>query len=246
MTKTKVWAHRGASAYAPENTLEAFELAVKQQADGVELDVQRTRDGMLVVAHDETVDRVSNGQGYIKDYTLKELKKLNFNKTHPEFKEAQIPTLKEVLKLLQPTGLTVNIELKTGIIRYKGIEEQVLKLVRKMEMEDRVIYSSSHHPSVVKIKKLDEDAKTGILYSDGWVRVPSYAQKLGVDCIHPAIWHMKSKKLMEQAKEKNLAVHVWTVNDPEMMEDLARQGVDAIITNKPDLCRMVLEKRIGI
>lgn len=242
MANTKIWAHRGASAYAPENTLEAFEMAVKQQADGVELDVQRTRDGMLVVVHDETIDRVSDGFGYVKDYTLKELKKLHFNRTHPEFADARIPTLKEVLELLEPTGLTVNIELKTGIIRYKGIEEQVLKLVHKMDMEDRVIYSSFHHPSVVKIKKLDETAKTGILYSDGWIRVPSYASKLGMDCIHPAVWHMKSKKLMEQAKEKHLAVHVWTVNEPEMMEELIRQKVDAIITNKPDLCRAVLEK----
>lgn len=246
MANTKIWAHRGACAYAPENTLEAFELAVRQQADGVELDIQRTRDGELVVVHDETIDRVSNGQGYVKDYTLKELKKLRFNRTHPEFTDARIPTLKEVLKLLQPTALTVNIELKTGIVRYKGIEEQALNLVRKMDMEDRVIYSSFHHPSVVKIKKLDKNAVTGILYSDGWLQVPSYAAKLGMDCIHPAVWHMKSKKLLEQAREKNLAVHVWTVNDPEMMEELIQQKIDAIITNKPDLCRMVLEKRIGL
>lgn len=246
MADTKIWAHRGASAYAPENTLEAFTMAVKQQADGVELDVQRTKDGELVVIHDENIDRVSDGHGYVKEYTLKELKKLHFNKTHPEFAEARIPTLKEVLKLLEPTGLTVNIELKTGIVRYKGIEEQVLKQVRKTGMEDRVIYSSFHHPSIVKLKNLDETVTAGILYSDGWLRVPTYAAKLGADCIHPAVWHLKSRKLMEQAREKNLSVHVWTVNDPEQMERLIEMGVDAIITNKPDLCRMVLEKRVGL
>lgn len=246
MTNTKIWAHRGASAYAPENTLEAFEMAVRQQADGVELDVQRTRDGELVVVHDETIDRVSSGFGYVKDYTLKELKKLRFNKTHPEFEDAGIPTLKEVLKLLKPTSLTVNIELKTGMIRYKGIEEQVLKLVRKMEMEDRIIYSSFYHPSILKIKKLDKNARTGILYSDGWLHVPSYAAMLGTDCIHPAVYHLKSKKLVKQAKEKKLAVHVWTVNDQEQIERMAEMGVDAIITNKPDLCRRVMQKRSGL
>lgn len=241
MGDTKIWAHRGASAYAPENTLEAFRLAVEQQADGVELDVQLTKDGKVVVIHDETIDRVSSGQGYVKDYTLKELKKMSFNKLHPEYQGAKIPTLKEVLELLKPTDLTVNIELKTGIVPYKGIEKKVLKLVKKMGMEDRVIYSSFYHPSLLKIKKLNPEAKTGILYSDGWVRVPSYAKELGVDAIHPATWHMQAPKLLEKAKKKGLAVHVWTVNDPDLMKSLAEQGVDAIITNNPDVCRMVLK-----
>lgn len=83
--KTKVWAHRGASAYAPENTLEAFRLAAEQKADGVELDVQLSKDGELVVIHDETIDRVSNGSGYVRDYTLEELKRFHFNRLHPEY-----------------------------------------------------------------------------------------------------------------------------------------------------------------
>ena len=82
--KTKVWAHRGASGYAPENTLDAFRKAVEMGADGIELDVQMTKDGELVVIHDETIDRVSNGKGWVKDYTYEELKKFNFNKTHQE------------------------------------------------------------------------------------------------------------------------------------------------------------------
>ena len=128
--KTQVWAHRGASAYAPENTLEAFRLA-----DGVELDVQLSRDGELVVAHDETIDRVSNGTGYIKDYTLAQLKKLSFNRLFPKFKDARIPTLKEVYELLKPAGLTVNVELKTGIILYPEIEEKVLALTASIGLD---------------------------------------------------------------------------------------------------------------
>lgn len=236
----KVWAHRGASAYAPENTLEAFGLAVEQGADGVELDVQLTKDGEVVVVHDETIDRVSNGTGYVQDYTLEELKAFRFNKTHPEFPDAVIPTLKEVLQLLEPTGLSVNIELKTGIIRYDGMEERVLTLVKEMEMEDRVIYSSFHHASLVKIKKLDSGARTGLLYSDGWLHVHSYAKKMNVDALHPALYHLKSKKLVKKAREKHLAVHVWTVDDEPSIQKLLEQGVDAIITNRPDICRRVV------
>ena len=99
--KTKVWAHRGASAYAPENTLEAFLLAAEHGADGVELDVQLTKDGEMVVVHDEEIDRVSDGSGFVKDYTLAELKTLNFNKTHPEYQDVKIPTLREVYEALK-------------------------------------------------------------------------------------------------------------------------------------------------
>lgn len=111
---TEVWAHRGASGYAPENTLEAFALAAEMEADGVELDVQMSRDGYLVVVHDERIDRVSNGSGFIRDFTLEELKGFLFNKTHPEYKDARIPTLREVYELLKDTPLKINVELKNG------------------------------------------------------------------------------------------------------------------------------------
>ena len=243
--KTKVWAHRGASDYAPENTLEAFELAVKQGADGVELDVQMTKDGELVVVHDETIDRVSDGTGRVVDYTLEELKKFTFNKTHPEYPNAKIPTLKEVYELLYPTGLTVNVEIKTGIVLYKGIEEKVLKLTRKMGMENRVIYSSFYHKSLVRLKKLDPSVLTGILYSDGWIDVVKYAKKLQVDALHPALYHLQSKKLVEQAKKENLKLHVWTVNQKEDMEELVKRRVAAIITNRPDICRKVVDQMMN-
>ena len=106
--KTKVWAHRGASGYAPENTLDAFQKAVEMGADGIELDVQMTKDSELVVIHDETIDRVSNGKGWVKDYTYEELKKINFNKTHLEYTKEEIPTLEQVYRLIKPTNLTIN------------------------------------------------------------------------------------------------------------------------------------------
>ena len=241
--KTQVWAHRGASAYAPENTLEAFRLAAEMGADGVELDVQLSRDKELVVAHDETIDRVSSGTGYIKDYTLAQLKGFSFNRLFPAFKDARIPTLKEVYELLKPTGLTVNVELKTGIILYPDIEKKVLALTAFMGMEDRVIYSSFCHPSLVKIKELDGNSRTGLLYSDGWIDAASYGRHtVGADALHPALYHLQDLSLIPSARRQGLAVNVWTVNEEQHMEMLVQQGVDAIITNRPDLCRSVVDR----
>ena len=151
--KTKVWAHRGASAYAPENTLEAFRLAAEQKADGVELDVQLSKDGELVVIHDETIDRVSDGSGYVRDYTLEELKRFHFNRLHPEYADARIPTLAEVYELLKPTGLEINVEIKTGIYFYPGIEEKLFRLEQALGMQGKIIYSSFNHYSVMKMRE---------------------------------------------------------------------------------------------
>ncbi len=240
--KTLVWAHRGASAYAPENTLAAFEKAAQMKADGVELDVQLTLDGEVVVAHDEELERVSDGTGYLKDYSLAQLRSLNFNKTHPEYVKAQIPTLEEVYALLKPTGLTVNVEFKTGIFWYKGIEEKVLDLTSKMGMEDRVIYSSFNHYTLAHIRREKPDAETGLLYSDNWIDVAPYARDtVKVDALHPALYHLQDAEYVKTAHQYGLETHVWTVNDEAYMRMCVQMGVEAIITNKPDLCRNVVD-----
>lgn len=174
---TKVWAHRGASGYAPENTLEAFELAAKQKADGVELDVQLSKDGELVVIHDEIIDRVTDGKGKVKDYTVRELKSFKANQTHPEYANSVIPTLAEVYDLLKPTGLEINVELKTGIYFYPDIEKKLLKLAREKGMEEKLWYSSFNHYSLIRMKELEPSVRTGILYADGIVNVWDYAEK---------------------------------------------------------------------
>ena len=138
MSKTKIFAHRGASGYAPENTLEAFALAITQGADGIELDVQLTKDGIPVVIHDETIDRVTEKKGWVKDYTLKKLKELTVLKNKfPEYSAAKIPTLEEVLDAVKASGIQVNIELKTGIYWYPEIEQKVADLVKKAGMEEK-------------------------------------------------------------------------------------------------------------
>lgn len=239
--KTKVWAHRGASAYAPENTLEAFGLAAEQKADGVELDVHLSKDGKLVVAHDETLERVSNAEGYLKDYTLEKLKQFCFNKLHPEYEAARIPTLEEVYELLKPTGLEINVEIKTGIFFYPGIEEKLIELERTMGMEGRILYSSFNHYSAMKMKKLDPGSRVGLLYSEGFIDVPGYAARLGADALHPALYDLQYEGYLEDCRKNNLLVHVWTVDEEEEIRALVQNGIDAVITNKPDVARRIVD-----
>ena len=233
--KTLVWAHRGASGYLPENTLPAFERAVELGADGIELDVQLTKDGELIILHDETIDRTSDGSGWVKDMTYADLLKYNYNRTHPEFERAEIPTLEEVYALIKPTGLSVNVEIKTGVIFYPEIEDRVLEMTARMGMEDRVIYSSFNHYTLRRLRDLNPDVKTGLLYADGIVDVVGYAANtIGVDALHPALYNLQYPGFMEQCRKCGKKIHVWTVNEEEHMRMVCEFQVDAMITNYPD------------
>lgn len=239
-TKPLVWAHRGASGYAPENTLAAFQKAVDLGADGVELDIQLTKDDQIVVIHDETIDRTSDGKGWVKDYTLEELRAFNYNRTKPEYKNADIPTMREVFELLKPTGLFINIEIKTGVVFYEKIEEKILALTKEMGMEDRVCYSSFNHYTVTRIHELKPDAEVGFLYADGPIDMPSYGVKHGVNALHPALYNLQYDGFVKECKEKGLKLNVWTVNERPYMEMCCQYGVDAIITNYPDIAKEVV------
>lgn len=234
MKNTKIFAHRGASGYAPENTMEAFALAMEQKADGIEIDVQMTKDGELAVIHDETVDRVSGAKGKVRDYTMKELKELNVSNGFEEFPQVKIPTLQEVLDLLKKSDMELNIELKTGIIWYPGIEEKVLSAVREANMQERIIYSSFNHYSIQKVRELEPDAQTAYLFGDVILYMERYAKESGVKGLHPALYHVKMADFLKEYQQSGLAVRVWTVNEEEQIKKLISSGVDAVITNYPD------------
>ena len=231
---TLIYAHRGASGDAPENTLEAFELAVKAGADGVELDVHICRSGEIVVAHDETVDRVSDGTGRIRDMTLSELKNLHFNRTHPEYKDARLPLLSEVFGLLRPTGLGINIELKNSIFDYPDLERRVLEEAGRDFSLDRILFSSFNHHSMLRMKQLAPSVPCGLLYDGVFVRPWEYARSLGVEAIHPHY----SEVVMPGgecafAHEAGIRVNTWTVNTPEAIAAVLREDADILITNYP-------------
>lgn len=232
MKITEIFAHRGACGYEPENTMEAFALAVEQGADGIELDVQLTKDGKLVIFHDETIDRMCHGTGWVKDFTLEELRK--YEVCSPEGKKGRIPTLREVLELVKPGNLKVNIELKTGIYWYPDIERLTVEEVKRQKMEERVIYSSFNHYSIQKLKEYAPEAETAYLYSDVILNVDEYAKKSGIQALHPALYHVLMADFLSEYKESGLKIRVWTVNEKEHIEALVREGADAIITNYPD------------
>ena len=234
-----IWGHRGASGYAPENTLPAFQLAAKMGADGVELDVQLTKDGELVVCHDETIDRTSNAKGWIKDFSLDELKKLDFSNGNFAYEGVQIPTLGEVLELLTPTGLTVNVEIKTGIVFYPGIEGKVLGLVHDMHWEERILYSSFNHETLRNLRRIDSNVRTGVLYSDGLVDVIRYGRNLGANALHPAFYNLHFPGFLDDCKNNDIEVNVWTVDETEQLEYCKNINIHAVITNYPDKAKRV-------
>ena len=234
-----VLAHRGASGYAPENTMPAFEKAIEMGADGFELDVQMTKDGEIVVIHDETIDRTSDGKGWVKDYTLEELRKFNYNRTHKEYEHADIPTMREVFELVKPTNLVINIEIKTGVVFYP-IEEKLLALTKEYGMEDRVFYSSFNHYTVKKIHELDPSTEVGFLYGDGPIDMPQYGEKHGVNALHPALYNLQYPGFVEECKKRGLKLHVWTVNEEKYVKMCMDAGTDSVITNYPDMALRVL------
>lgn len=241
MKKTKVWAHRGASGYAPENTLDSFELAIEQGADGIELDVQLSRDGEVMVIHDEKIDRVTNGTGLVQNYTWRALKQFNASKVR-SWIPTQIPTLQEVYELMRGTGMTINVELKTSVIRYEGIEEKVLKIAKDMHMEDYVVYSSFNHQSMKLLRDLEPGARTGLLTNSIVENPGAYCELCGAQALHPSQSYRRMKDAYNQYQNSGLKLHVWTVNDRDTMKRLVRDGVDAIITNFPDICRKVVDE----
>lgn len=235
MKKPIIIAHRGASAYAPENTMAAFKKALEMGAGGIEIDVHLTKDNYPVVIHDGKLERTSNGTGEVKDKTLEELKKLDFGGWFSEkFKNESIPTLDEVMDLISTENILFNIELKSSIVLYQGIEKVVTDMVKKYKMEKRVIISSFNHYSLLEVKKIAPEIKIGLLYSAGLVAPWEYAKRIGAEAIHPYYISIPPEAV-RACNENGILVNPYTINIPEHIKFAALAGVDGIITNVPDV-----------
>lgn len=210
--KPKIWAHRGCSFKYPENTLAAFEAAAALPGiTGIELDIQLSSDGEIVVIHDEMVDRTTNATGYVKDYTAKELNELG------------IPSMSQVLELLEPycmkEGLLINIELKNSRIRYEGMEEKILDLVDSYYLDDYIIYSSFLAESMGLLKTLNPTVKTGILGRDIHECLIKM-KKNHADAIHPGNMGMDiNSYFVEELQAAGIPVRVWNVEEPFYGQD---------------------------
>ncbi len=226
--------HRGARGHAPENTMASFQAALDMGADGIELDVQMTKDGKVVVCHDHSLERTSNGSGWLVEHTREELRALDFGSWFsPQFAGEKIPTLREVLQWAAPTRLIVNVEIKNGPVIYEGIEEKVSALIRECRMVDRVIVSSFYHPSLLKMKQLDPMIKTGLLYAsrpvDPWLQL----RVTDTDNLHP-LWHYVDAAWASGTRPHGAKIFTWTINELRDWEHIKNMGVDGIMTDYPD------------
>jgi glycerophosphoryl diester phosphodiesterase len=233
----KVYAHRGYSGRYPENTMLAFRKAVEVGADGIELDVQLTKDGQLVVIHDEAIDRTTDGTGFVRDYTLEELRKFNAAATwEGKFGFEPIPTFEEYCAWAAGEKIITNIELKTGVWYYENIEEKTLEMVRAHGLTDRVLFSSFNHSSIAALRQLAPEIKCGALVEkDGLGNPGFYCTKHDFQCFHPG-WMCLPKEDMDSCKANGIEVNVWTVNDMDVLLRLVEWGVDGLITNYPPVC----------
>ena len=219
-----IWAHRGCPTEAPENTLAAFTAAVDAGADGVEFDVQLSRDGIPVVIHDETVDRTTDGHGPVRDHTAAQLAGLDAGAG------PGVPTLAEVLALLEPTRLAANIELKNSVVEYPGLEREVLAAVAAAGIGERVVLSSFSADSVGRLARLTE-LEVALVYSRPWPRPLALAVELGARAVHPSR-RLVHPGLVVAAGRLGLTVRPWVVNSAGALRRLGWAGVGGVFTDE--------------
>jgi glycerophosphoryl diester phosphodiesterase len=232
-----IFAHRGASAHAPENTIAAFELALTRQADAVELDVKLSADGQVVVMHDTTVDRTTNGKGRVRDLSLSQLKALDAGSHFSDqFKGERVPTLEEVFESLGNRTL-INVELTNYTTSGDSLVETVCMLIKKHRMQQHILFSSFLASNLSKARSYLPEVPRGLLALNGLLGV--WARSFGFafgkyDALHPNLKDMTQQEAMRVHRLKR-RVHVWTVNDREDMRRLYDWGVDGIFTDDPAL-----------
>ena len=215
----KVVAHRGYSGKYPENTMLAFEKAVKAGCDEIELDVQLTKDGTVVVIHDETIDRVTNGAGFVRDYTCEELQKFHAGSIFGDkYGFVNIPTFEEYCRWAAGQPVTTNIELKTGIFYYEGLEAKTIEIIRKYDLEEKVMFSSFNPLSLIE------------------------AKKIGFEFFHPRGAKL-TDEVVESCKKHGVGINAWTINDMGVLENLYEWDCAGAITNYPDVVKAWLDSQ---
>ena len=237
----KNYAHRGFKSKYPENTLIAFQKAIEANCHGIEFDVHLTKDDELVIIHDETLEGTTNGKGRVKDHTLAELKTLDAsNKFYELVGLQEIPTLREYFDLVRESNLISNIELKTGVYDYPGIEKKVYDLIKEFKIEDKVIISSFNHESIMRMKKIDSGIRCGALFDTWTIHPEKYVKQLNVECYHPVAYSIR-QSIVDDLKKEGITVNVWVGKEPVDFKALIEMGIDGIITDYPDVIDDILK-----
>jgi len=232
---TLVIAHRGASGHRPENTLPAYELAVEQGADMIEIDLHRTRDGAIVVTHDEELAGIG-GQGEIAQATLAEVRALDAGAGEP------VPTLDEVLDGFAKR-IPFNLELKRGKqADYPGLEQATLEAVNQRGLLPRMLFSSFYDPVLARLRTLSPEARVALLISRKFPqRAVERAKALGAEALNPED-SLVTAELVREAHAAGLAVYVFTVDEEAELRRFLDLGVDGIFTNHPDRLRAIVDE----
>ena len=235
-------AHRGGSNLAPEETLEAFHNAVEVGADMLEMDMQATSDGVVILLHDATVDRTTNGHGQVKDLMLADFKQLEAGAwKDAKYAGERVPTLAEVFDSVGGR-LWINVELTNYFTRGDDLVPTVVALIQKMNMQRRVLLSSFDPFNIRRVRQLDPSLPVAQLTAHNlplYLREAWLAPLCPHDARHPDVTQLKQKSVAWY-HQRRYRVNVWTNNDPADMREFVRQGVDGLITDVPDIARNVI------
>lgn len=234
-------AHRGASREAPENTVAAFRLALDAGAPAVEGDVQRTRDGRLVVIHDQTVERTTDGRGAVGSFLFEDLRRLDAGRWFaPEFAGERVPSLDEVLDLMRDRA-PVLLEIKHGPVFYEGIERQIADALRRRGMLGAALVMSFDHPAIRTMRAAAPEVATGVVYDARPVDPVAAARAADADAICPR-WRLLTEDAVAAAHDAGLGVFPWTIDEEEPMRRCLGWGVDGVTSNDVRLLARVLER----
>jgi len=240
-----IFAHRGASAHAPENTLAAFKLALERGADGVELDAKLTTDGQVVVIHDQTVRRTTGAEGVVRQMSLAQLKALDAGSFFgQQFAGEPIPTLGEVFAAVGQRTL-INVEITNYTSVWDALPDRIADLVEEYGLQERVIFSSFHPSNLLRIRRRLPHTPAALLTQEGgagrllrgWL-----GRLFAREYIHPYYTDVTSEWLAAE-RRRGRRGNPWTVNDPEAIRQLSRLGIDGIITDDPLLARQIVEEK---
>ena len=235
--------HRGASAYAPENTLASFDLAVQSQADAIEFDVKLTADKQVVVIHDSSVDRTTNGSGKVSEMKLSKLQELDAgSKFGIKFAGEKVPTLEAVFELFGKRIL-MNVELTNYSTPFDELVEKVVDLVIKHKVEDHVIFSSFLAKNLKQARNMSPMIPCGLLAYSGLLGFfpRQYGWKKKFQALHPYITDV-DQELVQKVHDKGKRIHVWTVNGEDNIRKMLELNVDGIFTDDPGMARLLVEK----
>lgn len=232
------YAHRGASAYAPENTMAAFKKAFQIGANGIELDLQRTKDGKIVIFHDDKIDKKSNGTGKISDYTYKELLEFDFGSWFSkEFENERIVLFDDFMKEVSDKNLILAIELKE-----EGIEKETLEIINEYYNKDNIFITSFIYNALLNVRKLDKNIKIGWLIKEdiNQKNILELTKIFGNQVCPPA--NLVSKEGIKLARENELSVRLWGVSNEEIMQEAYNLDIDGMTVNFPDKLNKLIKR----